>query len=91
MKMGAEPKKIAILGGLLAVAAVTLYVNVFSSDEQPAARPALTPAARLLRLQPRRELVRLLRAHGRMGRFGEHRGRRQGASSGRRWEQLRAR
>jgi hypothetical protein len=43
MKLGAEPKKIAILGGLLAVAAIALYINVFSSDEQPAARPPAPP------------------------------------------------
>ncbi len=37
-----EPKKLAILGVLLAVAAVTLYFNVFSGDSSapaPAARP----------------------------------------------------
>ena len=35
MKTGAEPKKIAILGGLLAVAAVILYFNVFAGDSNP--------------------------------------------------------
>jgi hypothetical protein len=39
MKLGAEPKKIAILGGLLAVALVVLYFNYFSSDDSsPAPR-----------------------------------------------------
>lgn len=36
MKLGAEPKKIAILGGLLAVAAIVLYTQVFSGPSQPA-------------------------------------------------------
>ncbi|MDP9052738.1 MAG: hypothetical protein M3N93_00300 [Acidobacteriota bacterium] len=40
MKTGAEPKKIAILGGLLVVAAVILYSNVFSGDS--GAPPAIT-------------------------------------------------
>ena len=31
MNLGAEPKKVAILGGLLAVAAITYYLNT-SSD-----------------------------------------------------------
>ena len=36
MNLGAEPKKVAILGGLLAVAAVVLYLNVFAGgDGQP--------------------------------------------------------
>jgi hypothetical protein len=34
LKSGAEPKKVAILGGLLLVAAATLYFNVFSGDSQ---------------------------------------------------------
>ncbi len=45
MKLGAEPKKIAILGGLLAVALVVLYFNYFSSDDStPAPRPAAVSA-----------------------------------------------
>jgi hypothetical protein len=45
MKLGAEPKKIAILGGLLAVALVVLYFNYFSSDDStPALRPAVVSA-----------------------------------------------
>ncbi len=40
--LGAEPKKVAILGVLLAVAAVVLYMNVFAGDSgspAPAPRP----------------------------------------------------
>ena len=45
MKLGAEPKKIAILSGLLAVALVVLYFNYFSSDDStPAPRPAAVSA-----------------------------------------------
>ena len=41
MNLGAEPKKVAMLGGLLAVAAVALYLNVFAgSDSRP-----VTPTA----------------------------------------------
>jgi hypothetical protein len=36
MNLGAEPKKIAILGGLLAVAAIVLYTQVFSGPSEPA-------------------------------------------------------
>ena len=36
MKTGAEPKKLAFLGGLLLLAAVILYFNVFSGDSNPA-------------------------------------------------------
>ena len=43
MKLGAEPKKIAILGTLLAVGGGAFYFNVIATDEQPAPRPA--PAA----------------------------------------------
>jgi hypothetical protein len=39
---GAEPKKLAILGGLLVLAGVVLYLNVFSGD--PSSSPA--PASR---------------------------------------------
>lgn len=35
MKLGAEPKKIAILGGLVAVAAVVFYINSGTSDAPP--------------------------------------------------------
>ncbi len=42
MKLGAEPKKVAILGGLLLVAAVVLYFNYSSDDSGP--RPAPRPA-----------------------------------------------
>lgn len=45
MKLGAEPKKVAILAVLLAIAAVSLWMNVFS-DDTPAANPARrTPPA----------------------------------------------
>ena len=44
MKTGAEPKKIAILGVLLLVGAVTLYFNMFSGDSSAPA-PAVAPAA----------------------------------------------
>jgi hypothetical protein len=44
VKFGAEPKKVAILGGLLVVAAVALYMNM--SDDTPAGpRPVSSPAA----------------------------------------------
>jgi hypothetical protein len=43
MKAGAEPKKVAILAGLLVLAAVILYFNVFSGDSVPA-RPVSTQA-----------------------------------------------
>ena len=40
MNLGAEPKKIAILGGLLAAAGVVLYINVFQGDSAaPTPRP----------------------------------------------------
>ena len=49
MKTGAEPKKLAILGGLLVLAGVVLYLNVFSGDSSStparAPRAAVTPAA----------------------------------------------
>jgi hypothetical protein len=44
VKTGAEPKKIAILGVLLLVGAVTLYFNMFSGDSSAPA-PAVAPAA----------------------------------------------
>jgi hypothetical protein len=40
--LGAQPKKVAILGALLAVAAVALYMNVFAGDSEtpaPVSRP----------------------------------------------------
>ena len=45
MKLGAEPKKIAILGGLLLVAAVVAYFNYFSgdSDSKAPSKPAFEP------------------------------------------------
>lgn len=47
MKTGAEPKKIAILAGLLIVAGVVLYFNVFASDSNSPTTPkpvaAVTP------------------------------------------------
>lgn len=50
MELGAEPKKVAILGGLLLVAAYLFYTNVFSEPESgpgpaTASRPAANPAA----------------------------------------------
>jgi hypothetical protein len=39
MKLGAEPKKVAILAVLLVIAMVSLWMNVFS-DDTPAANPA---------------------------------------------------
>ena len=47
MNLGAEPKKVAFLGVLLVAGAVTLYINVFSSDSLApgsAARPVATSA-----------------------------------------------
>ena len=44
MKLGAEPKKIAILGGLLLVALVILYFNYAGdSDSRPTPPPAVQP------------------------------------------------
>jgi hypothetical protein len=43
VKTGAEPKKLAILGGLLALAGVVLYLNVFSGDSS--STPARAPRA----------------------------------------------
>ena len=40
MKIGAEPKKIAILGGLVLVAAYLLYTNMSSGPSSPAPAPA---------------------------------------------------
>lgn len=46
MKFGAEPKKIAILGVLLVIAAITLYTQVFSgSSDEPAPRRSLPVVA----------------------------------------------
>jgi hypothetical protein len=44
MKAGAEPKKIAILGGLLLIAVVVLYFNVFAGDSSDAPRTAAASA-----------------------------------------------
>lgn len=44
MKLGAEPKKVAILGVLLVGAAVTLYINEFSGNSNEAPRPAAAVA-----------------------------------------------
>lgn len=55
MNLGAEPRKVAVLGGLLAVAAVTLYLNVFSSDSPSGAPRALvspSPSAAPIALPP---------------------------------------
>jgi len=43
VKLGAEPKKVVALGGLLAIAAIALYMNSSSDDSpSPAPRPAPT-------------------------------------------------
>jgi len=59
MKLGAEPKKAAALGGLLAVAAILLYVNVFSDDggsgsgtSRPAAVSSTPPGGRVVASRP---------------------------------------
>ena len=45
MNLGAEPKKVAILGGLVAAAAVVLYLNVFAGgDGQPSTPRPITGA-----------------------------------------------
>jgi len=44
VKLGAEPKKIAILGGLLLVAAVVAYFNYFSGDSSSTDAPRPTAA-----------------------------------------------
>ncbi|MDX2181677.1 MAG: hypothetical protein SFV18_18935 [Bryobacteraceae bacterium] len=41
MKLGAEPKKVAILGGLLAVAAVVFYMNVLAPGGESVDMPNL--------------------------------------------------
>ncbi|MCW5963399.1 MAG: hypothetical protein KIT83_05125 [Bryobacterales bacterium] len=43
MNLGAEPKKVAILAGLLAVAAISAYINLAPSSPEPA-RNRRTPA-----------------------------------------------
>ncbi len=48
MNLGAEPKKIAILGGLLAVAGVVLYLNVFQDDSTGSAPRPAAPAPRVV-------------------------------------------
>lgn len=60
MKLGAEPKKIAILGGLLLVAAVVFYFNYFTGDSssssappRPAVQIAAAPAAPPVAVAPR--------------------------------------
>jgi hypothetical protein len=46
MKTGAEPKKVAVLCGFLLIAAITLYINVFSGDSPtPSPRPAAATTA----------------------------------------------
>lgn len=45
MKLGAEPKKIAILGGLLAVAVVVYFMNSSSSSDSGYTPPRTAPAA----------------------------------------------
>lgn len=46
MKLGAEPKKVAILAALLAVAAIVFWINAGDSGAgEPAALPKLTPVA----------------------------------------------
>jgi len=47
LELGAEPRKVAILAGLLVVAAYLMYTNIFSggaSYQPPAPTPAATPA-----------------------------------------------
>jgi hypothetical protein len=43
--IGTEPKKLAILGGLVVVAGVVFYLNVFSSGDSPGPAPAPRAAA----------------------------------------------
>ena len=46
MNLGAEPKKVAILAGLLVAAGVVLYINVFQGDSSaPAPRPVAAPVS----------------------------------------------
>jgi len=65
MKFGAEPKKIAALGGLLAVAAILLYVNVFSDEggsgsaaPRPAAGSSTPPGGRVVASRPSAKALR---------------------------------
>ncbi len=44
MKVGADPKKVAILGGLLVTAAVVLYFNEFAGDSNESPRPVASVA-----------------------------------------------
>lgn len=45
MKIGAEPKKVALLGGLLTAAGVLFYINVFSGTDVPSSPPATAQPA----------------------------------------------
>src|SRR5262249_1689719 len=45
MKLGAERKKVAILGGLLLVGGYFFYTNVISDSSDPPARPQQGPLA----------------------------------------------
>lgn len=69
MELGAEPKKIAFLGGLLLLAAYLLYSNVFSDPETgpgPAAsaRPAASQSAQTDAVQQARQAQDSLIATG---------------------------
>lgn len=60
MKVGAEPKKVAMLSALLVVAVAAFYFNVIATDEAPAPAPrpvaatpaAAAPAARMVQSAP---------------------------------------
>ncbi len=52
MKLGAEPKKMAILVGLVVLAGYFVYSNFAAGTGSPAAPPRAEPEARIPRIQP---------------------------------------
>ncbi|HUQ92335.1 MAG TPA: hypothetical protein VM120_11695 [Bryobacteraceae bacterium] len=52
MNLGAEPKKVALLGGLILFGAYTFYTNVLADPEVPPGAQKSTPAARVPEASP---------------------------------------
>lgn len=73
MKLGAEPKKVVLLGGLLLVAAVVLYMNVFSRDDGGSSTASTAPRPTATQLPPPGGRVVAPRPPGRGGRQPEFR------------------
>jgi hypothetical protein len=57
VRVGAEPKKVALLALLLVLAAVLLYTNVFSEPEPAPRRTTPAPAARPVRASANNEVL----------------------------------